>query len=83
MLLQLTTFPPFYVNLAGPALANKGTVHFPLSSLVAGADSIELAPALASNFHWINEPKLISNFKGIKPWNKILDVLTGKTPQKS
>jgi hypothetical protein len=29
-----------------PALANNGTVHFPLSSLVAGADSLELVSFL-------------------------------------
>lgn len=61
-----------------PALANTGTVHFPLSSLIAGADTAELAPNLAPNFHWITEPLLISSFKNVKPWYKMVDILAGK-----
>jgi len=70
-------------NLAavvGPALANKGTVHFPLSSLIAGADTMELAPQLAPNFHWIDKPGIISNFKNIRPWTKVVPILAGLEP---
>jgi hypothetical protein len=63
-----------------PALANRGQVHFPLSSLVAGADSMELAPNLAPNFHWIDEPKIISSFKNVRPWTAIIDILK-KAPE--
>lgn len=63
-----------------PAIANEGTAHFPVSSLVAGVDTIELAVNMTHHFHWIDEPKIISNFKGLRPWTMILDVLTGKAP---
>ena len=61
-----------------PALANTGQVHFPLTVIAAGADSIELAPNLTANFQWIVEPNIISDFRKLRPWNKIIDVLEGK-----
>ena len=61
-----------------PALANTGQVHFPLTVIAAGADSIELAPNLTTNFQWIVEPKIISDFRKLRPWNKIIDILEGK-----
>lgn len=61
-----------------PALSTDGQAYFPVTSLIAGADSIELAPNFGKHFHWINEPKIISNFKGYRPWTAVLDVLTGK-----
>jgi hypothetical protein len=63
-----------------PALSSNGTSYFPVTSLIAGADSIELAPDFGNHFHWINEPKIISNFKGFRPWTGIIDVLMGKAP---
>lgn len=64
-----------------PAIANnKAQVYFPLTQLAAGADSIELAPNFGSHFHWIEKPGIISNFKNVKPWTAIIDILTGKTP---
>lgn len=62
-----------------PALSNtEGTVHFPITSLIAGADELSLAPNFTTNFHWIAEPKIISNFKPYRPWTAVIDVLTGK-----
>lgn len=63
-----------------PALSNPGISHFPVTSLIAGADSIKLAPSFGPNFKWIESPEIISNLKHYRPWNKILDVLTGKVP---
>lgn len=63
-----------------PALAHQGNVYFPLSSLVAGADSMELAPNLGPHFHWIDEPKIISDFRKFRPWSAVIDVLKGKAP---
>ncbi len=64
-----------------PAIANvNGSVHFPLTSLAAGADSIELAPDFGSHFHWIAEPKIISNFKNVRPWTAIIDILRADAP---
>ena len=60
-----------------PAVSNPGTSYFPLTNLIAGADSMELAPSFGPRFHWMDE-KIISNFKMVKPWTKIIDVLTGK-----
>lgn len=61
-----------------PALATDGQAYFPVTSLIAGADTIELAPDFGPRFHWINDPKIISNFKGIRPWTGIIDILMGK-----
>jgi hypothetical protein len=65
-----------------PALANVqrgGQVHFPLTDLIAGADNIDLAPkTLGNNFNWINDSSIISDFRKLRPWTQILDVLTGK-----
>jgi hypothetical protein len=65
-----------------PALANVqrgGQVHFPLTALIANADDIDLAPkSFGPNFHWINDSSIISDFRKLKPWTQILDVLTGK-----
>eukprot|EP01034_Spumella_vulgaris_P023203 gene23203-29399_t len=66
-----------------PALSNvNGSVHFPLTSLAAGADSIELAPDFGSHFQWIAEPKIISNFKNVRPWTAIIDILRADVPSK-
>lgn len=64
-----------------PAIANvDAQVYFPLTQLAAGADSLELAPQFGAHFHWISEPKIISNFKHMRPWTAVIDVLTGKVP---
>jgi hypothetical protein len=63
-----------------PGLANQGVTYFPVSSLIAGADTIELAPDFGPNFKWIDKPGIISNMKHFRPWTAVLDVLTGKTP---
>lgn len=63
-----------------PALANNGTVYFPLSYLVAGADTVDLAVNITSNFNWITEAEIISNFNKVRPWTKIIDVLIGNEP---
>ena len=64
-----------------PALANVqngGDVHFPLTSLIAGADTLDLAPrGFGDRFHWINETSIISDFRKIKPWTLITDILAG------
>jgi hypothetical protein len=60
-----------------PAVSSLGNSYFPLTNLIAGADSMQLAPSFGSRFHWMDE-KLISNFKMVKPWTQIIDVLTGK-----
>jgi hypothetical protein len=59
-----------------PALSNlHGQVHFPLTPLVAKADTIATAPNLTSNFHWITEVSMIKEFKQYRPWDKVLDDL--------
>ena len=63
-----------------PALANQGNSYFPVSSLIAGADTLELAPSFGPKFHWIDKPGIISNMKHFRPWTAVLDVLTGKQP---
>jgi len=63
-----------------PALANEGTSYFPVSSLIAGADTLALAPDFGPKFHWIEKPEIISNMKHYRPWTAVLDVLTGKKP---
>mmetsp|Transcript_12461 Transcript_12461/g.11298 ORF Transcript_12461/g.11298 Transcript_12461/m.11298 type:complete len:390 (-) Transcript_12461:8-1177(-) len=63
-----------------PALASYGTVYFPVSYLIAGADNLSLAPNLTSNFIWIGEPGIISSFKNIRPWTQVVDMLKGKIP---
>jgi hypothetical protein len=63
-----------------PALSNPGQIHFPLTYLIAGADSVELATDFGSNFHWITDAQIITGFKGLRPWTQIIDVLEGKLP---
>lgn len=64
-----------------PAISNhKNKVYFPLTNVAGGADSIELAPNFGTHFNWIVEPKIISNFKNLRPWTAIIDVLLGKAP---
>ena len=60
-----------------PAIANEGQSYFPVSSLIAGADSLQLAPDFGPKFHWIDEPKIISDFRKLRPWTLIIDVLKG------
>jgi hypothetical protein len=60
-----------------PAIANTNTAYFPVTSLIAGADNINLAPNFGPNFHWIAEPEIISSFKNFRPWTTVLDVLRG------
>ncbi len=64
-----------------PAIANtQAQVYFPLTMIAAGADSIQQAPkTFGPHFHWIEKPGIISNFKNMRPWTAVLDVLTGKT----
>jgi hypothetical protein len=66
-----------------PALANiagGGTAHFPLSSLIAGADNVHLAPNFGPNFQWINDSNIISDFRKVKPWTNVVPILEGKMP---
>lgn len=58
-----------------PAIASEGQVHFPLSGVIAGADTLEQAPNFGPRFHWIAEPKVISDFRKFRPWTSVLDVL--------
>lgn len=59
-----------------PALANqKGQVHFPLTPLIARADSNITAPDLGAHFHWITEVQMIKEFKHYRPWNRVIDDL--------
>lgn len=58
-----------------PAIASEGQVHFPLSGVIAGADTLEQAPNFGPRFHWISEPKVISDFRKFRPWTSVLDVL--------
>ena len=59
-----------------PGLANQhGQVHYPLTPLVAKADTIDQAPKLADNFHWITEVKMIKEFKNYRPWDRVIDDL--------
>jgi hypothetical protein len=59
-----------------PALANENTVYFPLTPLVARADTNETAPDLKlKSFHWITDVLLIKEFKSYRPWTKVVDVL--------
>jgi hypothetical protein len=61
-----------------PALSSPNKVYFPITSLIAGADSPELAPDFGSHFNWIASPPIISHMKGLRPWTQIIDVLEGK-----
>lgn len=64
-----------------PALANtEGHVHFPLSGVIAGADTLQQAPDFGSRFHWISDAQVISDFRKYRPWTNVLDVLEGKDP---
>lgn len=59
-----------------PSLSNQhGQVHFPLTPLVAGAETNETAPNLAPNFHWITEVKMIKEFKHYRPWDVLINDL--------
>jgi hypothetical protein len=62
-----------------PAVSNQNTAHFPLTPLIAGADTMALAPSFGSHFHWMNE-SYVSSFKGLRPWTQIIDVLEGRMP---
>jgi hypothetical protein len=42
-----------------------------------GADTLELAPHIADNFHWIGAPTIISDFRSFRPWDRVIDVLKG------
>jgi hypothetical protein len=66
----------FWPSLA--TIKNGGQVHFPITNLIAGADSIDLAPNFGPNFYWINDSNIISDFRRVKPWNTVVDVLNGK-----
>jgi hypothetical protein len=61
-----------------PALSNDGDVFYPVTSLIAGVDELRLAPNFGPHFHWFDTPPIISNFKGLRPWTQIIDVLQGK-----
>ena len=63
-----------------PALANDGIVHYPLTSLIAGADNMDLAPNLGSNFKWIADPLIISDFRKYRPWHDVIKYLKGDIP---
>jgi hypothetical protein len=61
-----------------PALANQNTVHFPLTPLVARADTNATAPTFqtkTNSFHWITDVLLIKEFKSFRPWTKLIDTL--------
>ncbi len=60
------------------AVSNHNSVYFPLTYLIAGADSIDLAPSFGEYFHWITDAQIITSFKGLKPWTLIFDILEGK-----
>jgi hypothetical protein len=51
-----------------PAMINKNTVNFPLTSLIAN----KKAPQLNTRFFWFNDPPIISNFQKKKDIWKIL-----------
>lgn len=61
-----------------PALSSPNKVYFPITSLIAGADSPELAPDFGPHFNWITSPEIISSMKGLRPWTQIISVLEGK-----
>jgi hypothetical protein len=61
-----------------PALTSDGNAYFPVTSLIAGADNLQLAPDFGKHFHWFDQPQIISSFKGIRPWTGIIDILMGK-----
>ena len=58
-----------------PAFANEGVAHFPLTSLIAGADNMKLAPDFGPRFKWIQKPLLISDLRRFRPWDAIIDWL--------
>jgi hypothetical protein len=60
-----------------PAIASDGDVHFPMTYLIAGVDNKDLVVNLTSNFHWITEVEIITNFNKIRPWQRIIDILVG------
>ena len=59
-----------------PALSNQhGQAHFPLTPLIAKADSEASAPQLAGNFHWITDKQMVKEFKHYQPWDRLIDDL--------
>ncbi len=58
-----------------PALANRGSVHFPFTPLIAGGWTNKSLPDFGPNFHWIREVEILKEFKQFKPWNLIIDYL--------
>ena len=58
-----------------PALANQNVAHFPLTSLIAGADNMKLAPDFGSRFKWIEKPLLIADLRKFRPWDAVIDFL--------
>lgn len=58
-----------------PALANENVAHFPLTSLIAGADNMQLAPDFGPRFQWIQKPLLISDLRRFRPWDAVIDFL--------
>ena len=55
-----------------PAFANEGVAHFPLTSLIAGADNMKLAPDFGPKFRWIQKPLLISDLRRFRPWDAVI-----------
>lgn len=51
-----------------PAMINKNTVYFPLTSLIANREKPQLSP----RFFWFNDPPVVNNFLKIKNIWKIL-----------
>mmetsp|Transcript_24781 Transcript_24781/g.41289 ORF Transcript_24781/g.41289 Transcript_24781/m.41289 type:complete len:401 (-) Transcript_24781:125-1327(-) len=60
-----------------PAVSSLGTSYFPLTVLIAGAGTKQLAPDFGPNFHWMDTP-YISNMRFVRPWTQIIDYLVGK-----
>jgi hypothetical protein len=67
-----------------PAIASTGKAYFPLTSLVAGwSPSKDATPFLGSNFNWLRDPRIITEFKENTPLEKVLGVLRGTVPRTS
>jgi len=60
-----------------PALSNEvGQAHFPLTPLIAKADSNLTAPSLKDNFHWIMDKEMVKQFRHYRPWHRVIDDLS-------
>ena len=59
-----------------PAVSKpQGHAYYPLTPLIAKAETNMTAPKFSDSFHWIDEVSMVKEFKNFRPWYNLLDVL--------